>query len=202
MIQGSPEWFAVRCGCIGASSIADLLSTNKSGEAASRANLRTRLVVERLTGRPVETYTNAAMQWGIDTEAEARAAYEAATGVLVGEVGWVPHPSIAWAGCSPDGLVGEEGLVEIKCPQPATHLATLLARKPAAKYLPQVQWQMACTGRQWCDLVSYQPTFPEHLRLVVHRVERDVDYLITVEVEVVEMLREVEKIIEELEGPK
>lgn len=200
MKQRSPEWFAARCGCIGASSIADVLATVRSGEAASRANLRTRLVVERITGRPVETFQSQAMLDGIEREPNARAAYEAETGNLVQEVGWIPHPEIAGAGCSPDGLVGEDGLLEIKCPGLTAHLETIRAKAPPAKYLPQLQWQMAVTGRQWNDYASYHPDYPEHLRLAVYRVERDDEMIAHMEAEVRKLLAEVEEIVRELEA--
>lgn len=196
--QGSDEWLLARCGSIGASSISDLLATSRSGEAASRANLRARLVVERLTGRPAETYSNAAMEWGITTEPEARAAYEAETGALVSEVGLVAHPAIPWSHASPDGLVGDDGLLEIKCPKSATHLATLTARKAPARHIPQMLWQMACTGRTWCDFASYDPRMPEHLRLFVVRAHRDEDRIAHMEAEVRKLLEEVEEMIQEL----
>lgn len=198
MRQGSPEWFAARCGCIGASIVADVIATIKGGEAASRANLRARLVVERLTGQPQETYTNGAIQWGTETEPEARAAYECATGEMVDEVGWIPHPVIAGSGCSPDGMVGDAGLLEIKCPGSSAHLRTLLDRVAPSKYIPQMQWQMACTGRAWCDFVSYDPRMPEHLRLFVVRVERDEAMIAKLEHEVAALLVEVQAMIDRL----
>jgi putative phage-type endonuclease len=131
------------------------------------------LICERLTGTPAETYTNAAMIHGTETEPEARSAYEFYEGVAVEQVAFIAHPKIDHAGCSPDGLVGADGLVEIKCPQSATHLETLLGQAVPAKYADQMQFQMACTGRKWCDFVSYDPRMPEHMRLFVRRVARD-----------------------------
>lgn len=198
MIQGSTEWLLARCGSVGASSIADVLATVKSGESASRANLRSRLIVERLTGQPVDSFVSGPMQDGIDREPLARASYEVATGTLVQEVGWIPHPSIEWAGCSPDGLVDGDGILEIKCPQPTAHLHVLLAKGPPAKYLPQIQWQMACTGRAWADLLSHNPDFPEHLQTIWFRVNRDDRKIAEMESEVRKFIAEINETLERL----
>jgi putative phage-type endonuclease len=173
IIQGSPEWKALRCGKVTASRVADVVAKTKTGFSASRANYLAQLIAERLTGTPAETYTNAAMQHGTETEPEARDAYCFYQGVTVEQIAFVPHPKINQAGASPDGLVGADGLVEIKCPNTATHLETLLGQAVPAKYIDQMQFQMACTGRKWCDFVSYDPRMPEHMRLFVRRVERD-----------------------------
>jgi putative phage-type endonuclease len=147
------------------------------GWGASRANYEAQLIAERLTGETTSGFTNAAMQWGIETEPEARAAYQFYADSEVEEVGFIDHPTIAMSGASPDGLVGVlaslDGLIEIKCPNTATHLATLLDSKVPAKYMTQMQWQMACTERAWCDWVSYDPRLPESMRLFVQRIERD-----------------------------
>lgn len=173
--QGTPEWFAQRCGKATASRIADIIATTKTGPSASRKNYLAQLVAERLTGTVAESYTNAAMQWGTEKEPEARAAYAFlhADGVDVLPAEFVTHPSIPMAGASPDGLVGADGLVEIKCPNTATHIETLLGGGVDKKYITQIQWQLACTGRQWCDFVSYDPRMPEHLAIWVKRVPRD-----------------------------
>lgn len=173
LLQGSPEWLQARAGSVGASSIADMLATTKSGWGAGRANLMARLVVERLTGVPSESFTNDAMRWGTETEPQARAAYAFMRDVDVVEVGIVPHPTIVGSHASPDGLVGNDGLIEIKCPQMATHIETLLSGKVPEKYVLQMLWQMACTGRAWCDFVSFDPRMPEHLQMFVSRVVRD-----------------------------
>lgn len=173
IIQGSPEWFALRLGKVTASRVADIVAKTKSGYSASRANYMAQLVAERLTGTVAESYTNAAMQHGTETEPEARAAYEFYQGVTVQEVAFVTHPSIDQSGCSPDGLVGDDGLVEIKCPQTAGHLETLLGQSVPGKYDTQMQFQMACTGRKFCDFVSYDPRMPENMRLFIKRVPRD-----------------------------
>lgn len=182
MEQRSAEWFAARCGKVTASRVADVIATTRSGYAASRANYMAELVVERLTGLPTEGYTNAAMQWGIDQEPHARAAYSARTGELVEEVGFVPHPSLE-AGASPDGLV-LDGILEIKCPNTATHIEYLLEKTVPTKYFTQIQWQLACTGRAWADFVSFDPRMPSHLSLLVVRVQRDNEEIVKLEREV------------------
>lgn len=190
--QGSPEWHSARLGKLTASRIADALARTKGGSwGASRANLMAALIAERLTGVAQESYTNAAMQHGIDTEAEARSAYEFRQNVDVVQVGFVLHPTIGEAGCSPDGLVENEGLVEIKCPQTATHLDTLLGGTVPDKYVKQALWQMACTGRQWCDFVSYDPRLPESMRLWVKRIARDDGRIAELEREAIAFLTEV-----------
>jgi putative phage-type endonuclease len=171
--QGTPEWHQERCGKATASRIADIIATTKSGPSASRKNYLAQLVAERLTGTVAESYTNAAMQWGQNTEEQARATYAFLKGVDVLKAPFVLHPAIPDSGASPDGFVGEDGLIEIKCPNTATHIETLLAGKIDGKYITQMQWQMACTGRQWCDFVSYDPRMPEHLAIWVKRVPRD-----------------------------
>jgi putative phage-type endonuclease len=173
--QGSAAWYEQRRGKATASRIADIIATTKTGMSASRKNYLAQLVVERLTGNIEESYTNAAMQWGKDKEPEARAAYAFlhADAVSVGVAEFTDHPSIDMAGASPDGVVGWDGLLEIKCPNSATHIETLLGGKIESKYITQMQWQMACTGTLWCDFVSYDPRMPEHLAIWVKRVPRD-----------------------------
>jgi putative phage-type endonuclease len=171
--QGSPEWHAERCGKATASKIADIIATTKSGPSASRKNYLAQLVAERLTGTVAESYTNAAMQWGKDTEAQARDAYAFLKGLDVEPAPFVIHPDIPQSGASPDGFVGPDGLLEIKCPFTATHIDTILTGKIDSKYITQIQWQLACTGRAWCDFVSYDPRMPEHLAIWIKRVPRD-----------------------------
>lgn len=173
IIQGSPEWHAIRCGKVTASRVADVIAKTKTGWGASRANYMAELIAERLTGEPAERFTNAAMAWGTEKEPDARAAYEFFRDATVSKIAFVEHPAIAMSGASPDGLVGADGLVEIKCPNTATHLDTLLTQAVPAKYITQMLWQMACTGRKWCDFVSYDPRLPESMSLFVKRVERD-----------------------------
>jgi len=198
MEQRSEEWFAARCGKVTASRVADIIAKTKTGYSASRENYLAQLVCERMTGKPAESYSNAAMQWGTDQEPFARAAYEAAKDVLVEEVGFAIHPTIKDAGASPDGLVGLFGLVEIKCPNTATHIQTLLDQKVTEKYNVQMQWQMACTSRQWCDFVSFDPRMDEGLQLFIKRVEYDPIYVAQLEKEVINFLMDVEDKIQKL----
>lgn len=198
ILQGSPEWHDIRRGKVTASRVADLMAKTKSGPAASRGNYMAELLCERLTGETQPFFTNAAMQWGTDKEPEARAAYCFHTDNDVTEIAFIDHPSIAMAGASPDGLIGDDGLIEIKCPLTATHLDTLASGKPAGRYITQMQWQMACTGRQWCDFASYDPRLPEHLRLFVTRVPRDADVIAEMEAEVSAFLAELDARIEDL----
>jgi putative phage-type endonuclease len=196
--QGSPEWFAARLGRVTASRVSDVIAKTKTGWGASRANYAAQLVAERLTGEPGDKYTNAAMQWGTDTEPHARAAYEFMHGADVQLVGFIPHPKIEMAGASPDGLVEADGLVEIKCPNTATHIETLLGGSVPGKYQAQMQFQLACTGRQWCDFVSFDPRLPESMRLFVRRLNRDEEYITGLEVMIVEFLGEVDSTIRKL----
>jgi len=156
------------------------------------------LVAERLTGQPQNGYSNAAMQWGIDNEDDAIAAYEFHTGNTVERVGFVDHPSIDMAGASPDGRVNDDGLVEIKCPNTATHIAFLRTGKIPGNYQKQMLWQMACDGRDWCDFTSYDPRMPAHLQLKVVRFEQDDEALAELTECVITALDEVETIIKEL----
>ena len=202
MKQGGDEWFAARLGRLTASRMADVIATTKAGYSASRAGYAVELALERITGQGERGFTNAAMQWGTDTEPFARAAYEMHTGDFVSLAGFVRHPTIEMAGASPDGFVGADGLVEIKCPERKQHLAYIRDRKAPSKYLPQIHWQLACTGRQWCDFVSYDPRFPMGLQLMVVRVRRDEDEVNRLESEAVKFLDEVAAIVADLESMK
>lgn len=199
--QGTPGWLAERAGKVTASRIADVMAKSKSGEAATRATYRAELVVERLTGAPLQNgFTNASIEWGIKHEQMARACYEAETSALALETGFVQHPRIAMSGASPDGLVGDDGLVEIKAPDSKTHINTLLADRAPSQYIPQMQWQMACTDRQWCDFVSFDPRLPADLQLFVKRVARDDEQIAAFEKEVVQFLAEVDEIVARLKN--
>jgi putative phage-type endonuclease len=191
IVQGTDAWKQLRLGKVTASRVADIVAKTKTGPSASRANYMAQLIAERLTGVPAETYTNAAMEHGTATEPEARNAYEFYEGVSVQQISFVLHPTIDQAGCSPDGLVGDDGLVEIKCPQTATHLETLIGQAVPAKYDTQMQFQMACTGRQWCDFVSYDPRLPENMRLFVKRVHRNEKRINELETEIAAFLLEI-----------
>ncbi len=198
--QGSPEWFAERSGKVTASRVADVIAKTKTGPSASRANYMAQLVCERLTGEVAESFTSKEMQWGTDQEPNARAAYEFRTDATVEQVGFVPHPRIADSGASPDGLVAAEGLVEIKCPNTATHIETLLGRAVPGKYITQIQWQLASTGRAWCDYVSFDPRMPESMSLFVARVHRDNAMIADLEKQVSEFLAELDRKVSDLKA--
>ena len=192
MDQRSNEWFSARLGKVTASKVADIMARTKSGYSASRANYMAQLICERLTGERHESFTSAAMQWGTDTEPQARAAYEFLTDSSVTEVGFIDHQIIADFGASPDGLVGDDGLIEIKCPNTATHLNTLSTEVVPAQYVTQMQVQMSCTGRQWCDFVSFDPRLPAEMQMWVKRVIRDDAAIAEIEAETVKFLDELD----------
>lgn len=201
--QGTDEWKQQRCGKATASRIADIIAKGRSGAvSASRKNYAAQLVCERLTETVEETYTSKEMAWGTEKEPEARAAYAFlyADGQEVTKAGFVDHPTIAMAGASPDGFVGEDGLIEIKCPNSATHIDTLLNGTIKGEYITQMQWQMACTGRQYCDFVSYDPRLSDHLKIYVKRIPRDPKFIIELETEVSAFLREVSATVAALEA--
>jgi putative phage-type endonuclease len=200
MEQRTEEWYQARLGKVTASRVADVLSKIKTGESASRKNYKMELVVQRLTGQPGESFTNAAMEWGTATEPQARMAYEAHTGTFVEEKGFIDHPTIEGFGCSPDGLVGDDGLIEIKCMNTANHVETIIEGKPPSRYIPQMQCQMAVTGRQWCDFVAFDPRLPDDLQLLVVRVDRDQEYIDQMEVEVKQFLSEVNDLFNQLKA--
>lgn len=198
MEQRTTEWHAARLGKVTASKVSDVVARTKTGYSSSRANYMAQLVCERLTGKPTEGFSNAAMEWGVEQEAAARDAYSAKVGELVTEVGFIDHPSIPNAGASPDGLVSLDGCTEIKCPSTATHIEYLFEREPPQKYFYQMQWQMACADRQWCDWVSYDPRMPEALQLLVVRIPRDEDCVKMLEDEVRKFLAELDDKVSKL----
>ena len=198
MEQRTDEWFEARLGKVTASRIYDVLSKTKSGYSATRKNYMAQLICERLTGNREESFKTAAMQRGNDIEPKARARYMLETGELVEETGFINHPTINMSGASPDGLVGEDGLIEIKCPNTATHLEFLRTKTPKPEYLLQMLWQMACTGRKWCDFVSYDDRIPEHLSFQMVRINRDDERIKEIEEEVQKFLHELDEQIDEL----
>ena len=202
MDQRTDDWFTARLGKVTASRIADVVAKTKTGVSASRANYMAQLIVERMTGKPTESYSNSAMQWGTDTEPLARAAYEMATDYMVDEVGFVEHESLSMCGASPDGLVGEKGLIEIKCPNTSTHIETLINGTIDNKYMLQMQWQMACTDREWCDFVSFDPRMPEPLQLKIIRVNFNEPLVTDLENQVEQFLNEVQEKVEFLNNLK
>ena len=196
--QGSEAWHLMRVGKITASRINDVVAMIKTGEAATRADYRIELVCERLTGKPTEGFTNSHMERGIELEPFARSAYEIATSTFVEQVAFIDHPRLKNTGASPDGLVGNDGLIEIKCPSVKTHIKTLVDKKAPSKYMNQMQWQMACTKRLWVDFVSYCPELPENMQLFIKRVERDNGIIAELEAKVLEFDEEVEAVIQQL----
>ena len=205
MEQRTDEWFQARLGKVTASRISDVLAKTKTGYSISRQNYLVQLVTERLTGQKADSFfMNQAMQDGVDREPIARKLYEASNDIEVEEVGFYDHPRIAMSGASPDGLLPELlvfgiGLVEIKCPIETTHTNTLMSKKMPNKYNSQIQWQMACVPNvKFCDFVSYNPNFPPEMQLFVSRVEKDLQYVLELEAEVEQFLKEVDQAILQL----
>lgn len=197
--QGTAEWFAARLGKVTASKITDVMAKGRgNAPSATRATYMGQLIAERLSGEATDGFTSGAMQHGTDTEPQARAAYTMHTGLMVKEVGFIIHPTIADSGASPDGEVGENGLVEIKCPHTKTHIETLKSGGAPSQYIKQMQWQMACTGRAWCDFVSFDPRMPSNMRIKSIRVNRNDGLIFEMETAVSEFIAEMNEEIDEL----
>ena len=194
--QRTDSWYQDRLGKATASRMGDLMAQTKTGYGASRGNYMAELLIERLTGAPTEGYQSPAMLRGIELEPAALAHYCFDTDLSVDMVGFINHPRIQMAGCSPDGLVGSEGLVEIKCPTSKTHLGTLLTGKVDVAYIDQMQFQMACTGRSYCDFVSYDPHQHETMQLRIIRVMRDDKAIDKIELEVTQFLIDVDATVD------
>lgn len=192
-VQGSREWFQARCGNVTASRCGDVVAMTKKGEAAPRRDYRTELISEILTGHPYPRHVTQEMKWGIEQEPFARAAYELQRDVLVEICGFIPHPSVARFGASSDGLVGHDGLVQIKCPNTTTHLSWILSGTIPVEHMPQMLAEMSCTQRAWCDFVSYDSRLPEHLQLYVKRFARDEKLIAVLEREVVHFNGEIDE---------
>ncbi len=199
--QRSEGWHRARLGKVTASRMADLTARTKTSWSASRGAYLNQLPVERLTGQVAPTPLTPAMRWGVEQEHLARAAYSFRTDRDALLEGFVEHPDIPMSGASPDGLVGNAGLVEIKCPTTATHLETLSSSEVPAKHMPQIYWQTACTGRAWCDFVSFDPRLPEPLRLYIRRVELDQGVIDALQAEVTAFLQELEQRMVQLTTP-
>lgn len=200
--QGSPEWLMARLGKITASKVAEVLAVTKNGPSERRTKYLWQLVSERLTGDFTRTYTNDAMLWGIENEPIAREFYEALNDVKVEQVGLYVHPRFDFAAASPDGLVGDDGLIEIKCLTTVNHIRAIYDNQPPKDYLPQVHWQMACTGRQWCDLTLFDPRVPLEMQLHTFRIERDDEEIEKMEDHVLTFNGEIEGIIAKLRSMK
>ena len=193
--QGTDEWKRARLGYVSASNLDAVMAKGKSGEATTRKNYKIRLVAERLTGDIGDSYSNAAMEWGVQTESQAAMAYEVAKETLLDKTGFWKHKQIQWLGCSPDRLVGNDGLVEIKCPNTTTHIDYWLAKKVPSEYVKQVQGQLWVMEREWCDFVSFDPRLPEKNRLLIVRAYRDEEFIKQMQQEVDQFLNEVEALI-------
>jgi len=198
MEQLSPEWHAARLGKLTGSRIADATARIKTGYSASRASLMGKLAAERLSGIPYPCFVSAAMQWGTDTEAQARLAYEFHADIDVVPVGFLDHPRLAMAGASPDGKVGSDGLVQFKCPETHTHIATLQGAPIDGGYLKQMQWEMASAERAWCDFASFDPRMPPEMQLHVRRIERDDTMIADLEKQGAAFLAELDAMVQEL----
>ncbi len=181
MPQGDEEWLQARVGKVTASRMGDMMAKTKSGWGASREQYAAELLSELINGKPYQGYVTGPMAQGILNEPDARVEYEFEKGVRVEEVGFIPHPNIHRAGASPDGYVGSEGLIEIKCMQPSGHVAVLRTLKISDSHIKQMQFQMACTGRQWCDYVAYNPNYNPPYRCWISRVYRDENLIRTLE---------------------
>lgn len=199
--QGSDAWKQARLGHVTASNMADVMSKGKgSAEAIGRYKYKVRLVAERLTQTAAESFSNAAMEWGVEQEQFAAIEYESAKNVFVDKTGFWLHPTIHWLGVSPDRLVGENGLIEIKCPNSTTHLNYLIDNKVPTDYYKQIQCQLWVTGREWCDFVSFDPRLPRRNQLLIIRTERDESLIKEMEAETIQFLSEVNQLIIKLEG--
>lgn len=202
-LAGTTNWVAARRGCLTASRIADAIATLKTGKPSeSRRRVAFELLAERATGIAADHYVTSAMQWGIDTQPAARAAYEVLTGSLVGPEVFVLHPTIDWAGATPDGLLDPDGLLEIKCPTTATHLRyVLMAREGRVpdEYRPQMLWQLACTRRAWVDFVSFDPRVEGPSRIAVARFEPAATEIEEIEAKASAFLEEVAAMAEQLQ---
>ena len=199
ILQRSEDWHADRCGKVTASRVKDISAKPKTGKAYNALTLT--ILTERLTGVQEETPTTGPMQWGIDQEVHAITAYENETGNFVVGTGLVDHPAIKMSGASPDGLVDQDGQLEVKCPNSQTHLNTVLTKEVPSEYIPQITWQLACTRRKWCDFVSYDPRLPEYLQLVIIRVfAKDLD-IAGIEQSVIKFNQKIDQIVAEL-NPK
>lgn len=200
-VQGSEEWLQARLGKATASRFGDVLATTRSGYSTSRKNYAAELAIEILTGQRNDFFKSSAMEWGTDTEPVARLQYTLETGNDVEETGFWEH-EILPCGASPDGLVGEDGLIEIKCPNTATHMETLMSKKVPRQYVAQVQGQLWMTDRKWCDFVSFDPRLPENAQMIIIRVERDDDFIRNLQFELENFLKEVHEQVEFIKNYK
>lgn len=198
-MQGDATWLHERTGRVTASRIADVMATTKKGsESAKRSGYKMELLTEIITGNAADHYVSPAMDWGITQEPLARATYELGMGVEVERVGMVIHPLIDRASASPDGYVGTDGLVEFKCPNTATHLGYLIEGEVPSEYVPQMLFQMACTGRSWCDFCSYDSRLPDEFAMFTRRLDRDDEIIAEMENEVMRFIAELNAMADKL----
>lgn len=201
--QKTAEWLTLRSGRISASRLGDVIAKPKRGteELARRRDYRMELLCERLTGRAAEHYVSRDMDHGVENEPYARAAYEISESVMVDEIGMAIHPTMDFASASPDGLVGDDGCIEIKCPRTATHLEWKMAGVVPEEHIPQMMWVMACCERKWADFISFDPRLPQRLRFFLARLHRDEKRIAEMEYEVMQFNSEVEEMCRKLGGP-
>lgn len=197
--QRTPEWYAARLGKATASRFSDIMARTRTGYSASRKNYMAELVTERLTNQSSDSFTSSAMQWGIDNEPLARLEYELTTGNETKETGLWIHDTLD-AGASPDGFVNSDGLLEIKCPNTATHIETLQTKKIPRQYIAQVQGQLWITNKKWCDFVSFDPRLPQNAQMVIIRAERDEGFIEELEQEIKQFLTEVKQQVKFVES--
>ena len=196
--QGTEEWKMARLGHVSASNLDAVMAKVKTGESKTRLDYKIRVATEQITNAIQDSYSNQYMEWGIEQEPFARMAYEARAEAFVEKTGFWKHPEIKWFGCSPDGLVGDDGLIEIKCPKSTTHVKYLLDNKLPEDYYWQVHGQMLVTGRKWVDFISFDPRMPEHKQLFIHRVNRDEEIMAQLKVAVIGFLSEVDEMIQRI----
>jgi putative phage-type endonuclease len=192
--QGSEAWHDLRCGWVGASRIADVMAKGKTGgPSASRANFMADLIVARLTGKNPETYQSEEMRWGVENESNAVALYEFRNDVETTKCSFIKHPAIHYAGASPDRLIGDYGVLEVKCFKTSNHIETLMTETIDRRYFLQIQWQLACTQRQWADFIAYDPRLPPSMQLFQKRIFRDEKIIAELTIGVKEFLAELEE---------
>lgn len=197
--QGTDEWKRLRLGYVSASNLDAVMAKGKAGaESITREKYKTRLAIERLTGEIGESYSNSSMEWGVETEEKAAMAYEVSCETLLDKTGFWKHPTLPWVGCSPDRLVDQDGLVEIKCPDSHTHVKYWRSKQVPTEYVKQVQGQIWVMEREWCDFVSFDPRMPEKSRLLIVRAYRDEELIKAMQEETEKFLEEVDKLIIEL----
>lgn len=197
--QGTIEWLMMRLGKVTASKVYDATARQKNKKYyKARENYMKANLAEILTGKSQDSFSSHAMKWGIEHEPQARAAYEFITDTEVDQIAFADHPTIARAGASPDGLVGKPGLMEVKCPNTSTHLEYMMTRVIPDDYYAQMQWQIECLEREWCDFVSFDPRLPEHLKTLIIRVPRDEAYIKNLNVEVIKFNNELDEMVAKL----